>query len=389
MTVPRHARQHEGATGPLAGLLVADFSRVLAGPYCTMLLADLGATVVKVEGPAGDETRHWMPPSRDGEATYYLSINRGKRAITLDLDDAEDLAVARALAHRADVVIANFKPGGLTRFGLDYDAVHDANPRGVYVSITGFGADSALPGYDVLGQALSGLMSVTGAPDGEPTKTGVAIVDVVTGLHAGLGALAALRHRDATGEGQHVEVNLLSSALSALVNQSGAYAVAGVVPERLGNDHPSVYPYGPFPTADGELVLAVGNDGQFQRLCLVLEIPDAATDPRFLRNADRSTGREALRPVLERALAAHPATEWESRLTAAGVPCAPILAMDAAFARARALGLDPVAHAGAQRVPGVRHPISFSATPPAYPLAPPAADADRAWVRRLLDDPVP
>lgn len=376
-------------SGPLAGLLVADFSRVLAGPYCTMLLADLGATVVKVEGPAGDETRHWTPPSRDGEATYFLSVNRGKRAITLDFDDPDDLALAHGLAHRADVVIENFKPGGLARFGLDHDSVRTANPRVVYVSITGFGAESPLPGYDVLAQALSGLMSVTGAADGAPTKAGVAIVDVVTGLHAGLGALAALRHRDATGEGQRVEVNLLSSALSALVNQSGAFALSGVVPERLGNDHPSIFPYGPFPTADGDLVLAVGNDGQFARLCQVLGIPDAAADARFARAADRSAGRDALRPVLERALAVCTASEWEPLLAAAGVPCAPILRMDAAFERARALGLAPVVHAGAERMPGVRHPISFSATPPEYPLAPPAPDGDRAWVRRLLADPVP
>lgn len=377
------------AQGPLAGLIVADFSRVLAGPYCTMLLADLGATVVKVESPAGDETRHWMPPSRDGDATYYLSVNRGKRAITLDFDDPEDLGIAHALARRADVVIENFKPGGLARFGLDYDAVRAANPGVVYVSITGFGADSALPGYDVLAQALSGLMSVTGSPDGDPAKAGVAIVDVVTGLHAGIGALAALRHRDVTGEGQHVEVDLLSSALSALVNQSGAYALAGVVPQRLGNDHPSIFPYGPFPTADGELVLAVGNDGQFRRLCEVLGIPDAAADARFARAADRSSARDELRPLIVAALVARSAAEWEALLGAAGVPCAPILGVDAAFDRARALGLDPVAHAGVERMPGVRHPISLSATPPSYPLAPPAPDADRAWVRRLLGHPLP
>ncbi|MGL4257719.1 MAG: CaiB/BaiF CoA transferase family protein, partial [Microbacterium sp.] len=302
------------AAGPLAGVLVADFSRVLAGPYCTMLLADLGATVVKVEGPAGDETRHWTPPALDGEATYYLSVNRGKRAITLDFADAADLALARQLAARADVVIENFKPGGLDRFGLGYEAVREANPGAVYVSITGFGRDAELPGYDVLAQALSGLMSVTGDPGGPPTKAGVAIVDVVTGLHAGLGALAALRHRDATGEGQRVEVNLLSSALSALVNQSGAFAIAGVVPERLGNDHPSIYPYGPFPTAEGDLVLAIGNDAQFARLCGVLGIPDAAADPRFARAADRSMARGELRPVLEAALAARPAVEWERLL---------------------------------------------------------------------------
>lgn len=371
-------------TGPLEGLVVADFSRVLAGPYCTMLLADLGATVVKVEGPAGDETRHWMPPAADGEATYFLSVNRGKRAITLDFDDPDDLEVARALAERADVVVENFKPGGLDRFALGYDAVRDANPRVVYVSITGFGPDSSLPGYDVLAQALSGLMSVTGAADGPPTKAGVAIVDVVTGLHAGLGALAALRHRDLTGEGQHVEVNLLSSALSALVNQSGAYALAGVVPQRLGNDHPSIYPYGPFPTAEGELVLAVGNDGQFARLCHALGIADAAADARFARAADRSAARGALRPVLEAALAARTAAEWEPLLSGAGVPCGPVLDVHGAFARAADLGLAPVVHAGPDAVAGVRHPISLSATSAAYPLAPPAPDADREWVLGLL-----
>ena len=273
----------EAAPGPLAGLVVADFSRVLAGPYCTMLLADLGATVVKVEGPPGDETRHWMPPALDGEATYFLSVNRGKRAITLDFTDPADAAVARALAARADVVIENFKPGGLNRFALDYDSVRAANPGVVYVSITGFGPAADLPGYDVLAQALSGLMSITGVPDGPPTKAGVAIVDVVTGLHAGIGALAALRHRDLTGEGQRVEVNLLSSALSALVNQSGAYALTGDIPGRLGNDHPSIYPYGPFPTADGELVLAIGNDAQFARLCTVIGIAQAAADARFAK----------------------------------------------------------------------------------------------------------
>jgi crotonobetainyl-CoA:carnitine CoA-transferase CaiB-like acyl-CoA transferase len=358
---------------------------VLAGPYCTMLLADLGATVIKVEGPAGDETRHWTPPERDGDATYFLSVNRGKRSITLDFDDPADLAIARDLAGRADVVVENFKPGGLGRFDLDYDAVRASNPGVVYVSITGFGPDSTLPGYDVLAQALSGLMSVTGAADGAPTKAGVAIVDVVTGLHAGLGALAALRHRDRTGEGQRVEVNLLSSALSALVNQSGAYALAGVVPRRLGNDHPSIFPYGPFPTADGELVLAIGNDRQFARLCDVLCIPEVAADARFTRAADRSAGRHALRPLLHAALAARSATEWETLLAAAGVPCARVLGIDDAFERARRLGLDPVIGAGEEQTPGVRHPISLSSTPARYPLAPPSHDADRAWVLELLE----
>jgi crotonobetainyl-CoA:carnitine CoA-transferase CaiB-like acyl-CoA transferase len=376
------------ATGPLTGLLVADFTRVLAGPYCTMLLGDLGATVVKVEGPDGDETRHWMPPVRPGphgdEATYYLSVNRSKRAVTLDFGDAADLATARALAARADVVVENFKPGGLGRFGLDYPTVRTENPRVVYASISGFGAGSQLPGYDVLAQAVSGLMSVTGSPDGDPAKAGVAIVDVVTGLHAAVGILAALRHRDVTGEGQRVEVNLLSSALSALVNQSGAFAAAGVVPQRLGNDHPSIYPYGPFPTAEGHIVIAVGNDGQFARLRTALGV---TADPRFARARERTLHRDALRPVLETALAARTAREWYDILTAAGVPCAPILDIGEAFAWADGLGLDPVVSAGAdgERMPVVRHPITFSATPAAYPLAPPAPDADRDWLRNLLN----
>ena len=386
MSEERSEETERPAAGPLDGVLVADFSRVLAGPYCTMLLADLGATVVKVEGPDGDETRHWTPPARDGQATYFLSVNRNKRAITLDFDEPADLETARALAARADVVVENFKPGGLERFGLDYDAVRSSNPGVVYVSITGFGADSALPGYDVLAQALSGLMSVTGAPGGPPTKAGVAIVDVVTGLHAGLGAVAALRHRDMTGEGQRVEVNLLSSALSALVNQSGAYAFAQVVPERRGNDHPSIYPYGPFPTADAELVVAVGNDRQFARLCRVLGVSPLADDERFRRAADRSANRDDLRPLLERALAERPAAEWEVLLAAEGVPCAPILDVGEAFERARTLGPDPVVTAADGRVAGVRHPISFSATPPAYAIAPPMPDADRDWVLRLLAD---
>lgn len=372
------------ATGPLAGLLVADFTRVLAGPYCTMLLGDLGATVVKVEGPAGDETRQWMPPSRDGEATYYLSVGRSKRGVTLDLTDAADLTTAKALTARADVVIENFKPGGLERFGLDYDMVRAENAGVVYASISGFGSGSDLPGYDVLAQALSGLMSITGTPDGEPTKAGVAIVDVVTGLHAAVGILAALRHRDLTGEGQHVEVNLLSSALSALTNQSGAFALAGVVPQRLGNDHPSIYPYGPFPTADGHIVIACGNDGQFARLCAALAL---AVDPQFATARERTLHRDALRPLLEKALAARAARDWYDVLTAAGVPCAPILDVGEAFAWADGLGLAPIAEAGQERMPGVRHPITFSATPAAYPFAPPAPDADRAWLQELLARP--
>lgn len=371
-------------SGPLAGLLVADFSRVLAGPYCTMLLADLGATVVKVEGPDGDETRAWKPPVRGEDATYYLSVNRNKRGVVLDLRDASDAAVARALAARADVVVENFKPGGAARWGLDYESVREENTSVVYASITGFGPHSDLPGYDVLAQALSGLMSITGDADGPPKKAGVAIVDVVTGLHAAVGILAALQHRERTGVGQHVEVNLLSSALSALVNQSGAHALAGVTPGRLGNDHPSIFPYGPLPTAAGELVLAIGNDRQFARLCEGLGMPDLAIDRRFAAAADRSAHRDLLRPVLVDALAGRSAPEWYDVLAPAGVPCAPILDIADAFGWADRLGLEPAVDVDGEPV-GVRHPVSLSETPPAYQLVPPALDADRAWLDDLLD----
>ena len=376
------------ATGPLAGLLVADFSRVLAGPYCTMLLADLGATVVKVESPDGDETRHWQPPSRDGVASYYLSINRNKHSIVLDLRTDDDRRAAQELARRADVVVENFKAGSLARFGLDYESVVVDNPAVVYASITGFGtaAGAALPGYDLLVQALSGLMSVTGMPDGEPLRSGVAVFDVITGLHAGMGILAALRHRDETGEGQHVELELLTSALSGMVNQTAAYTAAGVVPRRLGNEHPSIYPYEPVPTADGPLVLAVGNDRQFAALCDVIGRAELATDPRFATAPQRSTNREALRALLIAALAVRPAQAWFDELSAAGVPCAPILDVGEGVALAERLGLAPVVETGpdARPIRTIRNPITFSRTPPSYDLPPPALDGDADAVRRWL-----
>ena len=242
--------------GPLAGLLVADFSRVLAGPYCTMLLADLGAEVIKVEGPGGDDTRQWQPPvTADGVSTYYLAINRNKRSVALDLRRDTDRAAAAELARRADILVENFKPGGLAKFGLDYASVSAVNPAIIYASITGFGAGqgAALPGYDLIVQAMSGLMSLTGAADGPPYRAGVAVFDVMAGLHTAIAILAALRHRDETGEGQLVESSLLASAMSGLVNQASAVAAGGVVPLRMGNAHPSLFPYEPLPTADGEI----------------------------------------------------------------------------------------------------------------------------------------
>jgi crotonobetainyl-CoA:carnitine CoA-transferase CaiB-like acyl-CoA transferase len=378
----------ETAAGPLAGILVADFSRILAGPYATMLLADMGADVIKVEGPAGDDTRTWIPPEHDGVSTYYLGINRGKRSIALDLRDEADAEVARELARRADVLIENFKPGGLARYGLDYDAVRATNPGVIYSSITCFGAGkgSHVPGYDLMVQAMSGLMSLTGDPDGPPYRAGISVFDVMAGNHALIGILAALRHRDRTGEGQLVEVNLLSSALTGLVNHSSAYVAGGVVPYRMGNAHPSVFPYEPLPTADDDIIIAAANDRQFRALCGVLGIPEVADDPRFARNVDRTANREELRPLLVERLAQRGAVEWFEALVAVGVPCGPIQTIDGGFAMAERFGLDPVVEAGEgdRAMPTTRHPIRFSATPAGYRLPPPELDEHGDELRKWL-----
>jgi crotonobetainyl-CoA:carnitine CoA-transferase CaiB-like acyl-CoA transferase len=375
----------------LDGVLVADFSRVLAGPYATMLLADLGAEVVKVERPgAGDDTRAWGPPYADGEATYYLGVNRNKRSVALDLTDPSDVDVARDLAARADVLVENFRPGTMERLGLGYTSLKERNPRLVYCSITGFGsgAGAGLPGYDLLVQAVGGLMSVTGEPDGPGTKTGVAVVDVITGLHAAVGVLAALRHRDQTGEGQRVEVSLLSSLLSALVNQASGYVSAGVVPGRMGNRHPSIAPYEVFETQDRPIAVAVGNDRQFRSLCAVLGREDLAADPRFATNTSRVAARGALAASLSETLSSGTADDWFAALMAAGVPCGPVNDVAAAFALAESLGPDPVVEIADPRrdapVPQVANPIRLDAAPPRYRLAPPRLDEDGAWVREML-----
>lgn len=376
---------------PLDGVVVADFSRVLAGPYATMLLADLGAEVIKVESPAGDDTRSWVPPVRpDGVSTYYTSINRNKSSVVLDFKNDEDLATARALARRADVMIENFKPGGLARFGLDYHSVRQGNPAVIYCSISGFGTQggAALPGYDLIVQAMSGLMSLTGDPDGPPYRAGISVFDVMAGLHSAVGILAALRHRDATGTGQQLETNLMSTALSGLVNQTAAYVSGGAVPFRMGNAHPSLFPYEPLPTADDDLVVAAGNNAQFSKLCEVLGIPEVAADPRFKENADRTERREELRPLLTAQLTTHSAAHWFERLNAAGVPCGPINTIGQGVEYARELGLDPVVFAGSGQgaVPVVRNPITYSATPPRYDLAPPALGEHTEKIRAWLSD---
>ena len=369
-------------SGPLDGLLVADFSRVLAGPYATMLLGDLGATVVKVERPgAGDDTRAWGPPyAPSGQSTYFESVNRNKLSIALDLSDAADADLARRLADTADVLVENFKPGTLARFGLDAPACLARNDRLVYCSISGFGAGAGadLPGYDLLVQAMGGLMSITGT--GEPTKAGVALVDVLTGLHANVGILAALHHREATGRGQAIEISLLSSLLSSLVNQAQGFVGAGAVPGLLGNAHPSIAPYEVYQAKDRPLVIAVGNDGQFHRLAEVLNDAALASDAQFLANADRVANRIALKERIESRLMARTADEWQAALTAAGVPAGPINTIDRAFELAQSLGLEPV-QAGT-----VANPARLSATPVTYRLHPPAVDADRAQVLDLLGE---
>lgn len=376
--------------GPLDGLLIADFSRVLAGPYCTMLLGDLGATVIKVESPTGDDTRTWMPPVREGVSTYYLAINRNKRSVTLDLKDREDLRLAQELANRADVFIENFKPGGLRRFDLDYDAVKRGNPGIIYASISGFGTaeGASLPGYDLVVQAISGLMSLTGDPDGPAYRSGISVFDVMAGLHATIGILAALNHRNRTGEGQHVELSLLASALSGLVNHTSAYVAGGVTPTRMGNAHPSLFPYEPLPAADRELIIIAGNNGQFRRLCEVLGLPDLPGDPRFTNNDDRTRNRDQLRPLLVERLSTKTADEWFALLSEVGVSCGPINSVAGGVDFATQVGLDPVVDVGAgdNAVPMIRNPITFSATPARYELPPPALgqdnDAVRAWLSR-------
>jgi crotonobetainyl-CoA:carnitine CoA-transferase CaiB-like acyl-CoA transferase len=371
--------------GALDGLLVADFSRVLAGPYLTMLLADLGATVVKVESPDGDQTRGWGPPWRDGDSTYYLAVNRGKRSVVLDLADDRDRQLAVTLASRADVLVENMMPGRMARFGLDYPTLSALNAGLVYCSLTGFGtqpAGASLPGFDLVAQAASGLMSVTGDADGPATKTGVALVDVLCGLHATVGILAALQARARSGRGQLVEANLMLSALSALTNQAAGYLAAGVVPSRLGNAHPSVAPYEVFPVHDGEIVIAAGTDRQFAGLCDALGLPETATDARFATNSARVAHRGQLRQVLVQCLRTLPKADALQLLRHSGVPAGPVNDMAEAFELARSLGLDAVWHVDG--VPHVRTPFQLSCHPPRPATGAPALDAQGMDVREWL-----
>jgi crotonobetainyl-CoA:carnitine CoA-transferase CaiB-like acyl-CoA transferase len=372
---------------PLDGLLVADFSRVLAGPLASMLLGDLGADVVKVERPdGGDDTRAWGPPWRDGEATYYLGLNRNKRSIALDLGDEGDRALARRLAERADVVLESFRPGLMARWGLDGDTLRARNPGLVTCSVTAFGTAEAaqgMPGYDFLLQAMGGLMSVTGEEDGPPLKVGAAVVDLVCGLLAVIGIQAALAERARTGRGRHVEVSLMDAALTSLLNQGAAWVLGGVVPGRRGNRHPSIAPYETLQAADRLFAVAVGNDRMFARLCEAVGLAELATDERFGTNRARVEHAAELAERLEAALAARPAAEWIERLRDAGVPAGPINDVAEAFALAESLGMEPVAEAGGLPVPAP--PLRLDGERPAVRRPPPALDEHGAELRAWLE----
>ncbi|MYV45170.1 CoA transferase [Streptomyces sp. SID2888] len=379
-------------SGPLEGVLVADFSRVLAGPLCTMTLADLGATVVKVERPgSGDDTRSWGPPWSASSTTYFESVNRSKRSVALDLADPTDLALAQELARRADVLVENFRPGTLDRLGLGHARVAAANPGVVYCSVTGFGsgAGADLLGYDFVVQALGGLMSITGDAEGEPTKAGVALVDVLTGKDAVIGVLAALADRSRTGRGCRVEVNLLSSLLGSLVNQAQSCLETGRPPGRMGNRHPSIAPYETLRCQDGLLAVACGNDGQFARLAAALGEPGLAHDDRFATNAARVGHREELIASLEKRLAADDCALWQERLTAAGVPAGRVGTVADGFALAERLGLAPTVTPVDGGTPAPRHAVSYSTGLVRPASAPPALGADDDRVRAWLAGPRP
>ncbi len=376
-------------SGPLDGLLVADFSRVLAGPLATAMLADLGARVVKVERPAvGDDTRHWGPPWSATTSAYFEAANRSKESIALDLDDPGDLAVAHELAARADVLVENFRTGTLAARGLDHDALVRANPGLVYCSITGFGSEGGadLPGYDFLVQAVGGLMSITGPSDGEPQKVGVALVDVLASKDAFGGILAALLERERSGRGQRVEVNLLSSLLSSLVNQASGFLATGASPRRQGNAHPSIAPYETLRCADAVIAVCCGNDRQFAALCATVGAADLAVDPRFVTNAARVEHRAALVTTLERLLAARTARTWVDDLMEVGVPAGLVGDLAEAFALAERLGLDPRVRVDDGALDQVRHPVRYSRTPVLHYSRPPRLGEHDEVVRAWLDD---
>ena len=379
--------------GALSHLRVLDLSRILAGPWATQMLGDLGADIIKVERPrSGDDTRGWGPPFADGmtgdaeadataRSAYFCSVNRNKRSLAIDITSDEGAAILRDLAAECDVLVENFKVGGLAKYGLDYGSVKQINPRLVYCSITGFGQDgpdSTRAGYDFMIQGMGGLMSVTGEPDGMPMKIGVALVDVLTGTNAATAILAAVIHASRTGEGQHIDMSLFDVSVASLANQALNYLVSGNVPGRLGNAHPNIVPYQAFATEDGHIILAVGNDSQFQKFCDVAGLEGVADEPVFATNRARVTSRQTLLPLIEEAFLKHTTGWWLDELAKVGVPAGPINPIDAALAEPQAVhrGLSmqiPDDLTGS--VPGIASPLRLAATPPKASMPPPRLGA--------------
>jgi crotonobetainyl-CoA:carnitine CoA-transferase CaiB-like acyl-CoA transferase len=388
--------------GPLGHVRVLELSRVLAGPWAAQTLADLGASVIKVEKPgAGDDTRSYAPPyaaNRDGsqssESAYFLSTNRGKRSVTIDFIHPEGQKLVQALAAKSDVVIENFKVDGLAKYGLDYPSLQPLNPGLIYCSITGFGQTGPYrhkPGYDFMIQGIGGLMSITGEPDqrpgGGPMKVGVAVADIFTGLYAAIAILGALAHRDRTGGGQYIDLALLDTQVAVLANQAMNYLVTGVAPQRLGNAHPNIVPYQVFVANDGHIIVAVGNENQFARMCEVIGRSELASDARFATNASRVNNRDELIAILQGIFAARTMRDWLESLERAGVPCGPINTVADVFAdpqvQARGLKLD-LPHPSIGLVPSVANPIKYSATPISYSSAPPMLGADTDEILREM-----
>lgn len=365
-------------SGPLKGIRVLDLTRVLAGPWATQMLADFGAEVIKIEKPGeGDDTRGWGPPflknadGSTGDAAYFQSANRGKQSVCIDMAKPEGASLIKALASKSDILIENFKVGGLKKYGLDYESLKAENPRLIYCSITGFGQTGPYAnraGYDFMIQGMSGVMSITGEPVGEPMKMGVAFSDIFAGLHAVIGLQAALFHRERTGQGQYIDISLLDSQVSVLANQALNYLVGGKVPQRLGNAHPNIVPYQTFETADGHIIMAVGNDRQYAEYCKIIGAPELASAP-YDNNRGRVENRTALVPLLAPLMKKRTTSEWVGAFEAATVPCGPINTIDQMFANeqvlARGMQIGMTREDGVQ-VPGVANPIVFSETPIEY-----------------------
>jgi len=394
----------DGIAGPLSHIRVLDLSRVLAGPWAGQTLADLGAEVIKVERPVtGDDTRHWGPPfltDSDGkptsDAAYFLSANRGKKSITIDFTQPEGQVLINQLASKSDIILENFKVGGLAKYKLDYESIKKINQKIIYCSITGFGQQGPYchrAGYDFLIQAMGGLMSVTGSPDdepgSEPMKVGVAIVDIFTGMYASTAILAALTHRDRTCEGQHIDLALFDVQVATLANQAMNYLISGNSPGRLGNAHPNIVPYQACPTSDGHIILAVGNDEQFCRFCSVINHPELSTDDRFVTNADRVRNREILMPLIKNTLKQRSSGKWIQLLNNSKIPCGPINNLQEVFSEpqisARQMRIE-LEHPLAGTVPLVGSPMKFSTTPVVYDRAPPTlGDSNDEVLRGLLN----